>query len=58
EIAEGRLLLNAAKAAGVADIVRSGLPSISKLSGGKFTHVWNFDGKALVTSYGLHSGVP
>ncbi|KAJ7212822.1 hypothetical protein B0H12DRAFT_1275867, partial [Mycena haematopus] len=57
-IAEGRLLIDAAKAGGVAGIVWSGLPSITKLSGGKFTHVWHFDGKAVVTSYGRQSGVP
>lgn len=36
----------------------SGLPSITKLSGGKFTHVWHFDGKAVVTEYGRQAGVP
>ncbi|KAJ6479919.1 NAD(P)-binding protein [Mycena vitilis] len=58
EINEGKLLIDAAKAAGVSRIVWSGLPSITNLSGGKYTHVWHFDGKAVVTEYGRQSGVP
>ncbi|KAJ7679126.1 NAD(P)-binding protein [Mycena polygramma] len=58
EINEGKLLIDAAKAAGVSRIVWSGLPSISKLSGGKYVHVWRFDGKAVVTEYARESGVP
>ncbi|KAJ7362986.1 NAD(P)-binding protein [Mycena albidolilacea] len=58
EIAEGKLLIDAAKAGGVSGIVWSGLPSISKISGGKFPHVWHFDGKAVVTEYGRQAGVP
>ncbi|KAJ7684200.1 NAD(P)-binding protein [Mycena polygramma] len=58
EIKEGKLLVDAAKAGGVSRIVWSGLPSISKLSGGKYVHVWHFDGKAVVTEYGRKSGVP
>jgi hypothetical protein len=38
--------------------VWSGLPSISEISGGKFPHVWHFDGKAVVTEYGRQAGVP
>ncbi|KAF7340479.1 NmrA domain-containing protein [Mycena venus] len=58
EVAEGKLLIDAAKAGGVSGIVWSGLPSISKISGGKLTHVWHFDGKAVVTDYGRQTGVP
>jgi hypothetical protein len=58
EIAEGKLLIDAAKAGGVSGIVWSGLPSISKISAGKFPHVWHFDGKAVVTEYGRQAGVP
>ncbi|KAJ7463907.1 NAD(P)-binding protein [Mycena galericulata] len=58
EIAEGKLLIDAAKAAGVAGIVWAGLPSVTKLSGGKYTHVCHFDGKAAVTAYGRQAGVP
>ncbi|KAF8143891.1 hypothetical protein K438DRAFT_2103813 [Mycena galopus ATCC 62051] len=58
EVAEGKLMIDAAKAGGVAGIVWSGLPSINKMSGGKYTHVWHFDGKAVITEYGRRAGVP
>ncbi|KAJ7084971.1 NAD(P)-binding protein [Mycena epipterygia] len=58
EVEEGKLLIDAAKAGGVSRIVWSGLQSISADSGGKYTHVWHFDSKALVTAYGHKSGVP
>ncbi|KAJ7935958.1 NmrA-like family-domain-containing protein [Mycena leptocephala] len=58
EVAEGKLLIDAAKAGGVSGIVWSGLPSATKLSGGKYPHVWHFDGKAAVTEYGRQAGVP
>ncbi|KAJ7822175.1 NAD(P)-binding protein [Mycena olivaceomarginata] len=48
EIAEGKLLIDAAKAGGV----------LSEISGEKFPHVWHFDGKAVVTEYGRQAGVP
>ncbi|KAJ7657803.1 NAD(P)-binding protein [Mycena polygramma] len=58
EILEGKMLVDAAKAAGVKGIVWSGLVSVTKLSGGKYTKVAQFDGKAVVTEYGRASGVP
>ncbi|KAF7342140.1 NmrA domain-containing protein [Mycena venus] len=58
ELAEGKLLIDAAKAGGVSGIVWSGLPSLSKISGGKFPHAWHYESKALVTEYGRQSGVP
>ncbi|KAJ7232451.1 hypothetical protein B0H12DRAFT_192213 [Mycena haematopus] len=58
ETAEGRLLIDASKAAAVSGIIWSGLPSITTLSNNKYTHVWHFDGKAAVTAYGRASGVP
>ncbi|KAJ7684174.1 NAD(P)-binding protein [Mycena polygramma] len=58
EINEGKLLIDAAKAAGVSRIVWSGLPSTAKLSGGKYVHVWYAEGKAAVTEYARQSGVP
>ncbi|KAJ7617223.1 NAD(P)-binding protein [Roridomyces roridus] len=58
ETAEGKLLVDAAKAGGAKGIVWSGLPNATKLSGGKYTHVYQFDGKARVTEYGLTCGVP
>ncbi|KAJ7473332.1 NAD(P)-binding protein [Mycena latifolia] len=58
EIAEGKLLVDAAKAGDVSRLIWSGLPSITNLSGGKYPHVYHFDGKAAVTAYARQSGVP
>ncbi|KAJ7735653.1 NAD(P)-binding protein [Mycena maculata] len=58
DIAEGKLLVDAAKAGGASRVVWSGLPAISRLSGGKYPHVWHFDSKAAVTEYGRQAGVP
>ncbi|KAJ7769234.1 NAD(P)-binding protein [Mycena olivaceomarginata] len=58
ETAEGKMMIDAAKAAGLERIVWSGLSNVTKISGGKYTHVVNFDSKALVTDYGRQSGVP
>ncbi|KAJ7500933.1 NAD(P)-binding protein [Mycena galericulata] len=58
EISEGKMLIDAAKAAGVERIVWSGLTSPKKVSNGKLTHVQHFDGKSVVTEYGRQSGVP
>jgi len=52
EIAEGKLLIDAAIAAKVKVIVWSGLSAVEKHSGGKFVHVDHFEGKAIVTEYG------
>ncbi|KAJ6490218.1 NmrA-like protein [Mycena vitilis] len=58
EISEGKMLIDAAKAAGVKGIVWSGLVPVKKISEGKHPHVHAFDGKAEVTDYGRASGVP
>ncbi|KAJ7615022.1 NAD(P)-binding protein [Mycena polygramma] len=58
ETAEGKMMIDAAKAAGVEYIVWSGLPPCSKLSSGKITGVLHYDSKAAVTEYGRQSGVP
>ncbi|KAJ6566897.1 hypothetical protein B0H19DRAFT_1232873 [Mycena capillaripes] len=58
EISEGKLLIDAAKAGGASRIVWSGLPSVTKMSGGKYVNVYQFDDKAAVTEYGRQSGVP
>ncbi|KAF7304396.1 NmrA domain-containing protein [Mycena chlorophos] len=58
EEAEGKLMVDAAKAAGVKGLVWSGLSSISALSGGKYPNVGHFESKARVTEYGRASGVP
>ncbi|KAJ6490211.1 NAD(P)-binding protein [Mycena vitilis] len=58
EISEGKMLIDAAKAAGVKGIVWSGLVPVKKITDGKHPHVYHFDGKAEVTDYGRASGVP
>jgi hypothetical protein len=46
EIDDGILMINTAKAA---KVIWSGLMSVTEASGGKYTHVDHFDGKALIT---------
>ncbi|KAJ7468728.1 NmrA-like family-domain-containing protein [Mycena latifolia] len=58
EVSEGKMLIDAAKAAGVERLVWSGLVSPLKISSGKYTNVNHFDGKAEVTEYARQSGVP
>ena len=58
EIDDGILMIKAAKAAKVDLLIWSGLTSVTEASGGKYTHVDHFDGKAVVTAYGRQSGVP
>ncbi|KAJ7642443.1 NAD(P)-binding protein [Mycena polygramma] len=58
ETNEGKLLVDAAKAAGVSRVVWSGLPFTSKVTGGKYVNVHHFDSKALVSEYGRTAGVP
>ena len=48
---EGKMMADVAKAAGVTHIVWSTLPEIKERSGGKYTHVHHFDGKAHVEQY-------
>ncbi|KAF7316469.1 hypothetical protein MIND_00166000 [Mycena indigotica] len=58
ETVEGKLMIDAAKAAGVKGIVWSGLPSIEAISGGKYKRVGHFESKARVSEYGRAAGVP
>lgn len=58
EIAEGKLLVDTAKAVGVKLLIWSGLESLTSLSGGKFSHAEFFDSKAEITAYAKQSGVP
>ncbi|EGP91961.1 unnamed protein product [Zymoseptoria tritici ST99CH_1A5] len=51
ETAQGKAIVDASKAAGVKHLVWSGAPNVAKLSGGKYTHVDHFDGKAAVDEY-------
>ncbi|KAJ7663503.1 NAD(P)-binding protein [Mycena rosella] len=56
ETAEGKLLIDAAKAGGVSRIVWSGIQSVTEASGGKYTCVYHWDSKAAISEYGRSSG--
>ncbi|KAF7341889.1 NmrA domain-containing protein [Mycena sanguinolenta] len=58
ELSEGKMLVDAAKAAGVKGAIWSGLPAVKKISAGKYSRVAHFDRKALVAEYGRASGIP
>ncbi|KAJ7178298.1 NAD(P)-binding protein [Mycena filopes] len=58
EIAEGKLLVDAANAAGVKGIVWSGLVSCETISRGKYLNVLHFDGKAVISAYGRSATAP
>ncbi|GAA5982734.1 hypothetical protein JCM11641_007771 [Rhodosporidiobolus odoratus] len=59
EIAGGKRLVNAAKAAGTVKLlIWSGLESVKKITDGKYSNVDHFDGKAQVTNYTRVSGIP
>ncbi|KZV78226.1 NAD(P)-binding protein [Exidia glandulosa HHB12029] len=51
ETAEGKLMVDAAKAVDVKLFIFSGLPHVSKLSGGKYGNVQHFDGKGEIAEY-------
>ncbi|KAJ7618904.1 hypothetical protein DFH06DRAFT_1342476 [Mycena polygramma] len=56
EIQQGKNLVDAAQEAGVKFFVFSGLPSISRLTGGKFTRARHFDNKEVIQEYLQTSG--
>ncbi|KAJ6573142.1 NAD(P)-binding protein [Mycena vulgaris] len=58
EIAEGKLMVDAAKSAGVKLFIWSALESFTVLSAGRLPHVDFFDSKAEVTAYARASGIP
>ncbi|KAJ7743933.1 NAD(P)-binding protein [Mycena maculata] len=58
EFAEAKMLVDAAKAAGVGLFIWSGLESIVKVSKGKYPNVHHFNGKGEVTEYARLSGIP
>jgi hypothetical protein len=58
ELDEGKLLIDAVKAAGVSRVVWSGLELPSKVSNSKYVNVLHWDDKAEATEYALASGVP
>lgn len=52
------MLVDAVKAAQAKLLIWSGLENMTKASGGKYTHVYHFDGKAAITAYAKVSGIP
>ncbi|KAH7098125.1 NmrA-like domain-containing protein [Auriculariales sp. MPI-PUGE-AT-0066] len=46
------MMIEAAEAGGAKRIIWSGLPSLATASGGKYPHVYHFEGKAQVTEWG------
>ncbi|KAF7357628.1 NmrA domain-containing protein [Mycena sanguinolenta] len=57
ELVQGRNIVDAAKEAGVKFFIWSSLPSISKVSGGKYTHAVQYDEKEAVREYLESSGM-
>ncbi|KAJ7712497.1 NAD(P)-binding protein [Mycena metata] len=58
EVTEGKMLVDAARGAGVRLLVWSGLEPVSEISKGKYQEANQFDGKAEITNYARQSGVP
>lgn len=58
EIGDGKAIVDAAKRVGAKLLVWSGLPDVNAISGGRYTTVAHFDGKAAVTRYSHEIGVP
>ncbi|KAG6148559.1 hypothetical protein E4U28_003979 [Claviceps purpurea] len=58
EIAHGKAVTDAAKAAGVKHIIFSSLLHVSDASNGRLSHVTHFDSKAEIETYIRASGVP
>ena len=58
EVAQGRNIADAAKAAGVQHVVWSSLPHVTALTGGQLPNVKHFDGKAEVDAYMRSLGFP
>ncbi|KAJ7133471.1 hypothetical protein C8R44DRAFT_611698 [Mycena epipterygia] len=57
ELTQGKNMVDAAKEAGVKFFIFSSLPSIAKLSGGKYKNVLHYDQKAVVEEYLKSSGL-
>ncbi|KAF7351787.1 NmrA domain-containing protein [Mycena sanguinolenta] len=58
ELSEGKMLIDAAKVASVKGTIWSGLAHANKISGGNYSLVGHWGGKAQVSEYGRASGVP
>jgi uncharacterized protein YbjT (DUF2867 family) len=57
EIAQGKAVTDASKAAGVKHLIFSSLINVSDASGGRLPHVTHFDGKAKIEQYIRGSGI-
>ncbi|KAK7413134.1 hypothetical protein QQX98_008020 [Neonectria punicea] len=58
EIAQGKAVTDACKAAGVKHLIFSSLLNTTEASGGRLTEIHHFDGKAKIEQYIRDSGVP
>ncbi|KAG5985440.1 hypothetical protein E4U55_000002 [Claviceps digitariae] len=58
EVAQGKAVADAAKAAGVKHLIFSSLMDVAQASGGRLSHVTHFDSKARIEEYIRASGVP
>ena len=58
EIAQGKAVADAAKAAGVQHLIFSSLINTSEASKGRLSHISHFDGKAKIEEYISGTGVP
>ncbi|KAF7305244.1 NmrA domain-containing protein [Mycena chlorophos] len=58
EVAQGKNMIDAAKEVGVAFFLWTGLPSMKKLSDGKYTQCIQYDQKAEIADYLHASGLP
>jgi hypothetical protein len=58
EVEEGKMMVDAAKAASVGLLVWSALEPVAEISKGKYIHVDHFDGKGEITAYARLSGIP
>ena len=58
EITQGKNLVDAAIATNISHFIWSSLPNVSKLTDGKLTKVYHFDGKAEVEEYARSTGIP
>ncbi|KAJ6475114.1 hypothetical protein C8R47DRAFT_704074 [Mycena vitilis] len=57
EVVQGKNIVDAAKEAGVQFFIFSSLPSVSKISGGKYKNVMHYEQKAVVEEYLRASGL-
>jgi uncharacterized protein YbjT (DUF2867 family) len=58
EVAQGKAVADASKAAGVKHLIFSSLRNVSEITQGRLPHVTHFDGKAEIEQYIRDSGVP